>query len=470
MIIKILSSTGTFAAVRYNTNKVDSGDGELMKIGNMRHFENDPNISPEEVKEYMVAHSAVNPRIKNAQFHATISAKGKELDKHQLTEAAVKYLDKMGYGENPYIIVFHSDTENNHVHIVSSRVGNDGKKINNDNEKYRSQSVRRELMKEYGIKTDKDIDMLLSYRFQTEKQLLTLLRNEGFTVVEDAGSLDVYHNGNLRKKLDRSAMRYGEPDRERARQLKAIVQKYAEKHDTKLVPVFEKRAGERLGKITGYTSELSEFLKSRFGLEFHYHFSGDKKPFGYTVFDHSEKKVFKGSDIFKLAMLLDGRAESKQKERQVGRNRLLEKVSAYNISNIVHLQVLAKHYKIPEYQMSLNDRKLTDAERNYYGVLLDHHFKNGGWNDIEKLGITPVKHNGELLLLDRDNLTVIDAREFLPLEMLEAYSFQHPERDFYPENQQTQGLEWGWSMADDVDDERAFGRERNRGNAGRKRK
>jgi|GEM_PF-7079575 len=45
-----------------------------------------------------------------------------------------------------------------------------------------------------------------------------------------------------------------------------------------------------------------------------------------------------GSDIFRLSMLLDGRSEPKQKERQAGRNRLLEKTSFYNIDNLDHLQ------------------------------------------------------------------------------------------------------------------------------------
>jgi len=167
MIIKILSSTGTFAAVRYNTDKMDRGDGELMKIANMPHLEGRHTVSPGEVKAYLKAHSATNARIKSAQFHATISAKGREMDKRQLTEAAVEYMDKMGYGENPYIVVFHSDTDNNHVHIVSSRVDNHGKKINDSHERRRSQAVRGQLMEKFGTGEDKGLDRLLSYRQRT---------------------------------------------------------------------------------------------------------------------------------------------------------------------------------------------------------------------------------------------------------------------------------------------------------------
>ena len=44
-----------------------------------------------------------------------ISTKFQEHSKEQLTAIAEDFMQEMGYKEQPYLIVFHKDTENNHV-------------------------------------------------------------------------------------------------------------------------------------------------------------------------------------------------------------------------------------------------------------------------------------------------------------------------------------------------------------------
>jgi hypothetical protein len=68
-------------------------------------------------------------------------------------------------------LAFHKDTENNHVHVVSSRVGKDGKQIDRDYEQVRAV---RNINKVLGY------DFAMQYRFSTKAQFYLILENQGF--------------------------------------------------------------------------------------------------------------------------------------------------------------------------------------------------------------------------------------------------------------------------------------------------
>src|SRR5690606_9741590 len=146
MTVKILSSTSSFNGVSYNTNKTQNSKGELMKSKNFGYLQHSSNVTPEEMKTFLKAHSNRNKRVKDKQFHAVISCREREYSKEALTKIAEEWLQKTGYGTNPYLIVFHSDTKNNHVHIVSSRIGSDGRKIKDNMERVGAQKAIGEIM------------------------------------------------------------------------------------------------------------------------------------------------------------------------------------------------------------------------------------------------------------------------------------------------------------------------------------
>ena len=107
-----------------------------------------------------------NRRIQKAQFHVAISCKGHEKTEAQLLDFAHRYLKEMGYAEpgQPWLIYSHNDTDNAHLHIVTSRVAPDGHKIQHDHERRRSQAVIDQLLgTDRTQKTEQDLEAAKQY-------------------------------------------------------------------------------------------------------------------------------------------------------------------------------------------------------------------------------------------------------------------------------------------------------------------
>lgn len=64
---------------------------------------------------------------------------------------AADYMERMGYGNQPYIVFLHKDIDRRHLHIVSTRVNANGEKLSHAFERRRSDEIRRDLEKEYNL-------------------------------------------------------------------------------------------------------------------------------------------------------------------------------------------------------------------------------------------------------------------------------------------------------------------------------
>ena len=331
--------------------------GELMRIKNFGIIGNTHDLAPEEVKNYLKTFSASNPKVKFPQLHATISCKGREYDREQLADIAEKWIGKMGYGENPYIVVFHSDTENNHVHIVSTRVGKDGKKTDDHFEGLRAHKIL-EIILEQDVRHKQDavIKDIESYCFSTLAQFKLLFEKANFSLQEKDGLLSVYKSGELVKsyfpeELGKMTGSYRK-DTRRLTQLKQIVLKYQKETDNSLVCVFRKLPGDRKGALTAYKSDLTTLLHEKFGLEFVFHFKGNNNPYGYTA-DHKNKTVYKGSELMKLSQLLNPEVKPLKFS---GTDKTAKLLRHYNIETPDHIRILSRYYKTPAYKIQDRDQ------------------------------------------------------------------------------------------------------------------
>ena len=345
-------ASSDFPGIQYNDKKIDKGKGELMLMKNFPSFINESS-SKEVVKSYLASVSK-NEKVKKPQFHAALSTKFREHSKEELTKIAENFMDEMGYGNQPFIVVFHNDTENNHVHIVSTRVDKQtGKKINDSYEKLKSQRALAKVMEKiYGISNVENINKLLSYRISSLKQLELLLERNGFRLAqnkEDETKMDILKNGVREKTINGNQIVFDNKKNEnRTKQIKAILSKYKDLYSNKVFKVQdfrkqeamlpeEKQNQETKPKIE-FASELQKKLKDTLGIDILFHHKDGLRPFGYSLIDNRTGTVYKGSEIMKMNDLFEFTSEMMDK-------RVFERLKDFNISDKETKYVLLNYLK-----------------------------------------------------------------------------------------------------------------------------
>jgi len=118
--------------------------------GNM--YGTDPRALAHEFGEWR----ELRPELTRAVFHSSLSLPHgpggrEELTDAQWREVAERYLEHLGYGRSPFVVVRHRDTEHDHVHIVAARIGADGRAVSDSHDYRRGEEILRQLEREYGL-------------------------------------------------------------------------------------------------------------------------------------------------------------------------------------------------------------------------------------------------------------------------------------------------------------------------------
>lgn len=149
-----------YGALAYNHDKVAAGTTEILSGNRMisdrlgRPSE-DVRLALLSFENYLLA----NRNTAKPVLHISLSpAPEDKLTDGQLEELAERYMQKMGYGDQPYIAYKHGDTYNTHVHIVSVCVDEEGKKINDSYEHRRSMTACRELEADFGLRNSAEVE------------------------------------------------------------------------------------------------------------------------------------------------------------------------------------------------------------------------------------------------------------------------------------------------------------------------
>lgn len=291
MIATILPGSTNFHAVGYNERKVAKGTARLLEMKNFGALGTFGKPTPDELVSYLMEYTSRNDRIQKAQFHVSFSCKGHEMSEAEVLEFAHQYLKEMGYMEEgqPLLAYSHYDTDNTHVHIVTSRIAPDGRKIEHDNERRRSQEViDRIIGNDRKQKTRESVEAAKEYTFSSFAQFKSVMLSLGYETYLKDDTVFIKHGGKVQQKIPFAEIaalyKPGNRDRNRCRQLRSILKKYRD--------------------VSANKEELQKELKSKFGIDIVF-FGRKDSHYGYMIVDHHNKTVINGARVLAIDQLLD---------------------------------------------------------------------------------------------------------------------------------------------------------------------
>lgn len=278
---------------------------------------------------------ALNSHVKKPVIHISLNPSPKDiLSEEQMTVLAQEFMEKFGYGNQPYIVWLHEDINRKHMHIVSVRIDETGKKIDHNREAIRAQNICREMEVKYGLhptlgehserellslqKVDypkgdvkaqvkHTVRILLEcYNCHSLAEYNTLLNLYNVTVYEIRGSVDgkEYH-GIMYGALDDDRQQAGTPFKSskfgKVFGYEALKKKFAATTEKVKRNSLAERTRQEIVKAMQGISTKEHFARrlKDADIEVVYRINPEGRLYGITFIDHTNRTVFNGSCLGK---------------------------------------------------------------------------------------------------------------------------------------------------------------------------
>jgi len=151
MVARITSGSNLSGVLKYNADKVNRGEADLLLCNRVIDMERPDRFNLTDAMQSFAPYLAVNRRTKNPVFHVSLNPAITDcLTDAQLTEIAREYMERMGFGDQPYYVFKHHDIDREHIHIVSVRIDEYGRKLDHNFERRRSVDALQSIEHRYG--------------------------------------------------------------------------------------------------------------------------------------------------------------------------------------------------------------------------------------------------------------------------------------------------------------------------------
>lgn len=152
MISKIGKGENLWGALTYNQQKVDNEKGTVLFTNKIPDLWDRP-YSVKFFYHYFEPYLIANNKTEKPVIHISLNPDPEDkVNDKDYREMAQQYMQEMGYGNQPYVVFKHTDIDRTHIHIVTTCVQIDGKKISDRYDHSRSMEACRKLERQYNLK------------------------------------------------------------------------------------------------------------------------------------------------------------------------------------------------------------------------------------------------------------------------------------------------------------------------------
>ncbi|MDR3008647.1 MAG: relaxase/mobilization nuclease domain-containing protein [Sphingobacterium sp.] len=135
----------------YNENKVGEQNATLLSVNNMpsEKVYEDADLR----LKMLLRLTSIRPDVKTNTVHISLNFSPEErLSDEKMKQIAGDYMDKIGFGRQPYMVYRHHDSGHEHMHIVTTNITYEGDRITLHNIGVnKSEPARKEIERKYGL-------------------------------------------------------------------------------------------------------------------------------------------------------------------------------------------------------------------------------------------------------------------------------------------------------------------------------
>jgi hypothetical protein len=335
MVAKIKSGKSLIGALIYNENKVKAGKAKMISTNG--YTKSDDKLSFQDKLFRLTDLAERNLRTKTNTVHLSLNFDVNErIETDKLIDITGDYMKRIGFESQPYLIYKHFDAGHPHVHIVTTNIQADGKRISLNNiGLLKSEPARKAIEMEYGLVKASDKTLAIhaseslelkpvnygetdtkraitnivnviakSYKFTSLPELNAILNQ--YNVMADKGSKEsvMFKHGGLNYWImDDNGRKIGAPIKASSIYLKPTI-KLLEKRfklNDYLRKPFKEKLKEKIDRARNKSRSLEEFKKElkKDQVNVVIRQNTDGRIYGLSFIDFLDKVVFNGSDLGK---------------------------------------------------------------------------------------------------------------------------------------------------------------------------